>query len=744
MALVLVGVTVGGGRAGAATSTTLDTPVDRVLIISTPGVGWGAVNEIDTPNLWRLFQGSATGNLTARTYGRADLASGYLTLGAGVRATAPRTPLDGAGMEPDEPFGDVTARDAFALDTGRDQATGVLQLGIEPIRTANAEQKVDAVVGALGNDLAKAGRLRAVIGNGDGTYPDDDDTLKRFAINALMGSGGVVPEGRAGPELLEDAPNAPFGIRLDHDAVLDAFRASWSEGAVVMVEASDLVRADAFGLLATPEQGGAALRRAVKRTDELVGRLLAEVDLSRDAVVVVSPTRARGTVLSAVSLHAPGIPAGLLSSASTRRAGFVLLTDVAPTVLGLTGLPRDKTMTGSRFLVGPAASLTDRIDRLQDSTSAAVFRDDVRGPVTLVYALLQALLLGVAAYVLVRRRAAPRHGALVFAGLAVLAYVPAVFLARLLPLHEVGTPAYWAFLLVVSAALALLARAVARGDTANALLVVLAMIVGVLVLDVMTGARLQLSSAFGYSATIGIRVAGYGNIAYAILGGAAILLAALVAHRVGGRRGAVAGSLVMLVALVADVAPFWGSDVGGVLSMVPAFGVTIALLFGIRLRLTWRSVVIAGTATVLALAAVTAVDLSRPADARTHLGRLAQQVADEGIGPFTGTIGRKLDANLESWSSSEWRFVLLACVVFLVFLAVHERSRMGALLTSIPALGAALAGSAVLAVLGYAFNDSGIVVPGASLSIVSASLVVLLLGDVNPKHVTAGRTSRED
>ena len=89
----------------------------------------------------------------------------------------------------------------------------------------------------------------------------------------------------------------------------------------------------------------------------------------------------------------------------------------------------------------------------------------------------------------------------------------------------------------------------------------------------------------------------------------------------------------MGVVLVVDVAPFWGSDVGGVLSLVPAFGVTALGLLGVRVRLTWRATAIAAGVTAGVLAALTALDLSRPADARTHLGRLAQQIADRGVAP---------------------------------------------------------------------------------------------------------------
>ena len=234
---------------------------------------------------------------------------------------------------------------------------------------------------------------------------------------------------------------------------------------------------------------------------------------------------------------------------------------------------------------------------------------------------------------------------------------------------------YAAFLTMVSLGVAIVTRLVTRGRPVDALLVVLGIMVVVLVGDVLTGARLQLSSAFGYSATIGIRVAGYGNIAYAVLGAAAILVSGLLAHRIGGTRGALVGSGVMALALVVDIAPFWGSDVGGVLSLVPAFGVTAALLLGLRVRVTWRSATVAAAITLLVLGAVTAVDVAQPADARTHLGRLAQQVADDGLSPFANTIARKVDANLETWSTSEWRLVFAVAVVFLCYLAIRERSR---------------------------------------------------------------------
>ena len=730
----LVAVMVGSASSAGATTSTKLAPgdVDRVLLVSLPGVGWSSISEDATPNLWKLFETSAVGNLTVRTQGRPDLASGYLTLGAGTRALAPQTPVDGAGMQPDEPFGEVTARDAFRHNTGRDVGSGVLQLGLEPILTANHEQRIEVAVGALGDTVRKAGRGRAVIANGDGNDPDQPDELRRDAVNALMGIDGVVPDGRVDGTLLERHEGSPFGVRYDDAEVVDAFREAWSPGAVVLVEGSDLVRADAFGPTASTEQASVELRRAVRRTDALVGALLDEVDLDRDAVVVVSPTRARTGALTAVAVHAPGVPAGLLSSASTRRAGFVLLSDVAPTVVSLLGLPRERDMSGSPFRVGAARPLPSRVESLVAATNASAFRERVRATATYVFAIALAVVLAAAAWVIARRRGSRARAAVVVGALALLAYPAATYLARLIPFYERSRLEYWGFLVLLSFAIALVAQAVTRRRPEDAAMLVLGVLVVLLIGDVVTGARLQLSSSFGYSAAVGIRVAGVGNVAYAILGASAVLFAGLIARRVGGRRGAVVAIAVMGVALIVDIAPFWGSDVGGVLSLVPAFGVAALGLLGVRVRLTWRATAIAVGATISGLVALTALDLSRPADARTHLGRLAQQVADHGVTPFADTVIRKVDANLDTWTTTEWRAALAVSVLFGAFLVWSERARARAMFTAMPEMASAFTGLAVLTIVGYVVNDSGAVVPAVAMSIGALVLVVLLIDHGDP------------
>src|SRR5262249_42733819 len=138
---------------------------------------------------------------------------------------------------------------------------------------------------------------------------------------------------------------------------------------------------------------------------------------------------------------------------------------------------------------------------------------------------------------------------------------------------------------------------------------------------------------------------GLGNISYAFLSSAAVLLSGFVAHRIGGRRGAACAIALLAVALVVDIAPFWGADFGGILSMVPAFGVTAVLLLGVRVRIRVRTAVLAGLATFVVLVIAAAVDLSRPTSEQTHVGRLVNDIGENGLGKLFSVIGRKLDQN---------------------------------------------------------------------------------------------------
>src|SRR4029079_7610967 len=291
-------------------------------------------------------------------------------------------------------------------------------------------------------------------------------------------------------------------------------------------------------------------------------------------------------------------------------------------------------------------SAADRLSFLEHADAAAQFRDARIGE---VYALLLAAVAVTVALlfvVVVRPRGSGWRGAAGYAALATLGLIPATFLARLVPFQDHGAGAYLLFLLAVARALGALHEVVARRNVIDGVIVGLLVVVGLLTLDALRGAPLVLNSTLGYSPTVAGRFAGFGNPAYAAYSASALLAACLLAHRLGGRRGFRAAVALLAVALVIDVAPMWGSDVGGILSMVPAYAAAAVLLSGRRIRVRTVARIVAAIAAVGVIA--TAIDLSRPREDRTHLGRYVTRIQDNGIGEGWSVIHRKLDANLAS------------------------------------------------------------------------------------------------
>ena len=474
----------------------------------------------------------------------------------------------------------------------------------------------------LGDVLATAGVHRSVIANGDagegfeaaGLSPDTVDD--RSAVATLMGGDGTVPGGTVSRSLLEPAPAAVYGVRLDATAVVSSFERAWSAPgrSVVLVETSDLLRAQRYAASTSGGQGSALRRAAVQASDELLGQVVAHADPEHDAVLVLSPVSTSATQLSVALLSAPGLSGGLLRSATTRRAGYVELADVTPTVFGLFGLRAPVDIEGRPFQVSPAAT-AGRVARLVHQGEAARFRDGVLPTtVTLTIVLLVLLL---AAGLLGRglgTRFPGRLRPLVAPwALAMLGVVPATYIAGRIAAARAGTAPFLAAVAAGAAAVGLVGWAVERRRRGLGAIAVVGTIVAMFAVDVVIGAPLQLNTVFGYSVAVAGRFTGLGNLAFALFGASVVVLAALVVDRYP--RTGLRWALGLLgLGILVEGLPMLGADVGGVLAMVPAFGLTALLLAGRRPR--WTHLVGLATAAGVTVVAFAFIDKARPAGCR--------------------------------------------------------------------------------------------------------------------------------
>jgi hypothetical protein len=383
---------------------------------------------------------------------------------------------------------------------------------------------------------------------------------------------------------------------------------------------------------------------------------------------------------------------GNLTSDSTRLDGYVLSTDLAPTILERFEVAVPSQMSGqairSEGSVDPGA-----IESLAGRMSAISSR---RGPVIGLSLALWAALLVLAA-ALTRGRAA--RPATRLAGLAVV-YLPLVLL-----LAAALEPGEWAEAALVALVAPLLA-AVTLGSLGGyrALAVASALTVLAYALDVIAGSPLSALSLLGPNPGLGVRFYGIGNELEALLG--VLVLAgtgaglAGFAPRLPARRCAATFLAVGLFFAFVFGAGRFGADVGAVI-VLTAGAAAAALLAGSRRR----SFLLAVAAPFAAVALLALVDLLSGANA--HLTRSVLDAG--GLGSLADVAQRRLQLSTHSFG----RPVLLAflpLVAILTALAVARRDRLNAWLRGSPALRAGLLGAVVATVVGTLANDSGALV----------------------------------
>ncbi len=478
---------------------------------------------------------------------------------------------------------------------------------------------------------------------------------------------------------------------------------------------------------------GAGRAAALRSADEVVARAVAARPAAVD-LLVVGLSGAAGSDqphLHVAVATGPSFPRGALTSASTRRPPYVQLIDVAPTVLSRLGLPIPEVMDGQPWQVsGPAPTVAELVDL--DRKAGAQRATTV--PFIVVF---YGVAVGVFVLACLRRRA--RLAEIV--ALTATGALGASYLANLLPWWRAGSPLVALLAVVVPVALAVALLAVktptifarwastrrpappdgedhrgsggrhdrepaAPAAPAVPVALVCGFVAAVLLGDLLTGAGLQMSSVAGYSPLVAGRFAGIGNVAFGVLAAALLLATAVLARR------AAAIAVVGAVAVAVDGSPAWGSDVGGVLALVPAFVLLVMLRTGRRVSIPrLAAATVAGCAVVAVFALA---DWTRPAAQRTHLGRFVQDVADGTAGEL---LQRKAAAVLGLLFLSPVTALLPLLVAAVVYLVARPPTPLRTAFEAAPALRHGLLALGLACLLGFALNDSGAAIPALAICV---------------------------
>jgi hypothetical protein len=417
---------------------------------------------------------------------------------------------------------------------------------------------------------------------------------------------------------------------------------------------------------------------------DLVARLRA-TDL---LIAIEKPPPATSRAL-AIGIAGRGFE-GNLTSDSTRLDGYVLSTDVAPTILEWFGIEVPPQMSGqpirSEGQVDPAA-----VEALGDRMAIVSQR---RGPVVGLSLLAWVVAVGLA--IAATRGPAGRTGVRL-AGLAVV-YLPLMLLAG--AAVEPGETVEMLMTMLAAPALAALTLALFGGY--RALAVASGLTVAAYAIDVIAGSPLTSLSLLGPNPGLGVRFYGIGNelealLAVLIVAGTGAGLAGFT-PRLSPRGCATAFLGVGLPLAFVFAAGRFGADVGA--AIVFPVGVAVAAAIVAARRRRAALAIVALPFAVVALLAL--LDLVTGANA--HLTRSVLDAG--GLGDLGDVAQRRLQLSAHSFTRPIV-FLFLPLILALAALAIVRRERLRSWLRDYPAMRAGLLGAVAATVVGTLANDSG-------------------------------------
>jgi hypothetical protein len=323
----------------------------HVVLVGIGGLRWSDVSPTTTPALWRLAgQGSVGSLVVSGIHPRTCPADGWLTLNAAARVAVPHA---AAGSCPAVPA--VTVQPS----RGPHGAPPPARIPSMPsLVSYNDRFHYDPQWGLL----AAAPGAEGILG-----------------VASTSGAPGPVARPDSGRRATAVGPGAALAL-ASRAGQVSSYLPSPAQLTAATLARCPLTVVDLGNLPAAPGPAGESARAAAAgAADRKLARIIAGLPAG-STLVVAAPGDGPEPHLRVIVVSGPGYSGGLLTAASTRQPGLVLLTDLTPTVLAWLGTPVPPAVVGSPLRAvhraGPGLAAALRTLAGQD-TAAQVYRRTV-------------------------------------------------------------------------------------------------------------------------------------------------------------------------------------------------------------------------------------------------------------------------------------------------------------------------------------------------------------------------------
>ncbi|ADL67673.1 conserved hypothetical protein [Thermoanaerobacterium thermosaccharolyticum DSM 571] len=696
----------------------------KVVLVIIDRVSLSDYTKYDAKNIQKLINNGSVGLMNVRNADGYVDASGYLTFGTGTRASA--HDIGQISLNVNEKYSFGTAGEIYELNTGDDYGNAnIVNIGISNLIQSSKRADYKITPGLLGQLLKDNNIPTYVFGNSD-IITDSSVSYRRYGALIAMDEKGTA-FGDVSENVLKYDRNSPYFISTDYNKIFDYFQKYDKNGGFFVIDTGDTSRVDSYSSNVSDQLASKYEEYAIKNADAFIGKLLKNLDPSRDLLIVATPYPSKSdmstnNLLSPIIIYGPGYN-GLTTSITTKRNGIITNLDLAPTILNYFGIKAPVEMLGH-----PITNIKtqDKVNYLENLNDKVVSIYTARPIVLKSYVIFLIIILILYLITL-------------FLKINYLKYLKPIVLGvmivplSLLILSLFGPLTVYSSmiaLILITIALLLIIKLFAKNEL-NMLIVISLLTALTITVDIFTGAHLMKGSILGYDVIAGARFYGIGNEYMGVLIGSTIMGVMALIQKYDNKATKFSGVLFFALVFLLMVLPQYGAKIGGFITGFMAFGVTLLLMSEIKIN--YKNLLILFISMVLLLTLMFIASMFM--DTVTHMAQTALIVKNEGITALYKIFARKLNMELTLIRYTIWSWVLIITIMSLFILSYKPTGILKSIFKKNKYIYYGFFGSIVGMLFALAFNDAGIVAASTMCIYAFPPILIMLEGEIRKSEI---------
>lgn len=714
----------------------------------------GALKNSADKDFVRFLNNSAVGLMNNRTAGISNFSNSAATISAGDRSAVSNTKTidsifgkniqdslislskddylaSGTSVAVSEPFYGYSAIDLYTRYTNEmpPKDAQFLNINIAQLRRVESTFNYGSNIGFLGDMLKENNIDVYTYGNSDfqGTIFRPSFLIAMDSKGAIYGDENIL---NVQSSIVEDLAY-PLGKKINSDFILDSISKNINKKGdkFIIVEYGDFFRLAMENNFYSTESYNTS-RDKIRNDffDFAVGLdhiLKQNKKISYKMTLLSLDLDYQNNALLPVVMTSDSIAGNtLLTSSTTKRPGFISNIDITKDILNQFLIKN--TASGfapvAKYTKGVAVSiLSKQYNQIKNNYNA-------RAGIIVSFVALA----GIAALVLTSLIAFYKNAFRflvlqeIFKGLAIflMLFPLGLLLSPLCGIYSLFK--ILTFAIVFSSGILIILKYILHFDNTKTIFIVCFMTSLCIIIDTSTGCYLAMRSVLSYDSMIGARFYGLGNEYCGILIATTMMFCYILWDKYTSKKWCpwlVGFVFAVVIAVIGH--PGLGTNFGGMLAAVAGMG--FAFLYSLNLKYDLRFFLWLAFVFIMLTIVTIVINMFMPSGSETHIGRAFEGLMNGDTSMFTDTVIRKVNMNITLMTVSRWIFVLISCLVFLVIILFNPMGVTQKLFQKHRILNAGFCGLIVGLIVGFIFNDSGVVMMATGILYITFALAILCL-----------------